>query len=85
MSFVAGLNGAMSNVSMGRGSPHGVCGTPSDGDVTNPEVDDFHYFILNEMTQHCESRKRNSSTDTRIDSPSRKRSRFCFNNDVMDV
>lgn len=80
-----GLNGAMSNVSMGRGSPHSVCGTPSGGDVTNPEVDDFHYFILNEMTQHCESRKRNSSSDARIDSPSRKRSRFCFNNDGMDV
>ena len=41
--------------------------------------DDFHYFILDEMARRCDSRKRPSGADGRMDSPNRKRSRQCCN------
>ena len=67
----AGLNGAMSNISVGYGDEPASRQLPSD--------DDFHCFILEEMSRHCEnSRKRSSSSEKIVDSPSRKRSRLLW-------
>lgn len=63
------LNGAMSNISVGYEDDPASRQLPSD--------DDFHCFILEEMSRHCENtRKRSSSSEKIVDSPSRKRSRL---------
>lgn len=70
-----GLNGAMSNISVGY---HGHGGaTQPVGTVSRPNVDDLNRFIHEEFVRNHDSRKRStSSPDLMIDSPSRKRSRL---------
>lgn len=79
ISFV-GLNGAMSNISVGLSSRNSAeSSSDMDGASQNPqqEDDDFHCFILDEMSRRCDnSRKRTPSTDVIMDSPTRKRSRL---------
>ena len=76
---ISGLNGAMSNISMGYTSPLNTAATTAT--VTketygNNDDDDFHCFVLEEITRRCDARKRTSNNDVRMDSPTRKRSRL---------
>ncbi|XP_013388430.1 UPF0472 protein C16orf72 homolog [Lingula anatina] len=65
-----GLNGAMSNVNMGY-MPHSQ-GSP----VRNrSSMEELNIFILDELSRHND-RKRTSSGDVIMDSPTRKRSRL---------
>lgn len=79
-----GLNGAMSNISVGRRSQAGVveegaAGVATARSTTATSDQDLHYFILDEMARRCDARKRSASqSETRMDSPNRKRNRLCF-------
>ncbi len=91
MFLLSGLNGAMSNISMGfnnsgnsssssaNGNNATAAATAVSKDGQQPD-DDFHCFVLEEITRRCgNGRKRPSSTpgDTRVESsPTRKRSRL---------
>ncbi|KAK3092118.1 hypothetical protein FSP39_025373 [Pinctada imbricata] len=76
-----GLNGAMSNVSVGFPRSHGASASPSLPSLqrtgTN-NMEELNHFILEEFSRNYDaSRKRTSSPDHMlIDSPSRKRGRF---------
>ena len=60
----------MSNFGIRQNSPQHQEGANS---ATGNEMEDFHYFILNEMSR----RKRTAGSDhVVIDSPTRKRSRL---------
>lgn len=63
-----GLNGAMSNISVGY-LPHG------GGTLNSRNMEDLNRFILDEISRHSDSRKRSPPTDG-MDSPSRKKSRI---------
>lgn len=65
------LDGAMSNISVGYpGSEQQA--------QSRAEDDEFHCFIMEEISRRCDSngRKRSPKPDGRMDSPSRKRSRL---------
>lgn len=65
-----GLNGAMSNIGIrGAGAEVGGASPAATG------VDEFHCFILDEMSRRLDSRKRTSNKDVIADSPTRKRSK----------
>ena len=67
----------MSNISMGYTSPLNTATTATvTNDTYNNDDDDFHCFVLEEITRRCDARKRTSSPDVRMDSPTRKRSRL---------
>ncbi|GAB1602405.1 UPF0472 protein C16orf72 homolog [Argonauta hians] len=62
-----GLNGAMSNISVGY--------LPHTGGTLNRNMEDLNRFILDEISRHSDSRKRSPPSDG-MDSPSRKKSRI---------
>ncbi|XP_014669284.1 PREDICTED: UPF0472 protein C16orf72 homolog [Priapulus caudatus] len=68
---IHGLNGAMSDISVGYGSrPH----TPTK---SRTRTSDLNAFITEELQRHTEARKRaSSSPDVAMDSPTHKRSRL---------
>ena len=69
---LAGLSGAMSNVSVRHNSS-----PPGGVDYEQSDVNGLHCFIVDEMSRRSEARKRTSSNgDVIMDSPSRKRSRL---------
>lgn len=75
-----GLNGAMSNISVGFSMPPGAT-TPSQIGAlprTSGNMEELNRFILDEFSRNYDStRKRTSSPDnTPFDSPSRKKSRL---------
>ncbi|XP_069124781.1 HUWE1-associated protein modifying stress responses-like [Argopecten irradians] len=71
-----GLNGAMSNISVDYNRPHG---TPSAQLPRNNNMEELNRFIMDEISQNYDSsRKRTSSPDVLMDSPSRKRSRYSW-------
>jgi len=73
------LNGAMSNINVGFGG-----GSPPSNDSQGAcskrkEDDEFHSYILSEISRRCDQtgRKRSNSGEiSRMDSPNRKRSRL---------
>lgn len=69
--FISGLNGAMSDISVGYGSrPH----TPTK---SRSRTSDLNAFITEELHRHTEARKRAPPTpDVAMDSPTHKRSRL---------
>ncbi|CAH1795424.1 unnamed protein product [Owenia fusiformis] len=68
-----GLNGAMSNISMGH-RPRGSSSPTQRSRSTN--IDDLDCNLLDEISKHCEARKRTASGEKLTDSPSRKKSRL---------
>ncbi|KAK6171191.1 HUWE1-associated protein modifying stress responses [Patella vulgata] len=66
-----GLNGAMSNVSVGY-CPH----PPTPANLSRSNIEELNRFIHDEFSRYSESRKRTGSPDLRMDSPSRKKGRF---------
>ena len=93
--LVSGLSGAMSNISVGRNrssqqeSPGDPTAPQHTNDHTEPSgpdsaADDFHCFILDEMSRRCggSSRKRTTAPS---DSPSRKRMRLWYDTDEDDT
>ncbi len=76
--FYLGLNGAMSNISVGYEARGATAGAQAiDSEQCNDD-DDFHCFILDEMSRRCDNgRKRSSTAEVIVDSPTRiKRSRL---------
>lgn len=69
-----GLNGAMSNVSVDYPA------ATNDGDHTSGThlnaSDEFHCFLMDQISRRCGNRKRTSQNDVIMDSPTRKRSRL---------
>ncbi|KAK3579516.1 hypothetical protein CHS0354_028344 [Potamilus streckersoni] len=64
-----GLNGAMSNISVGF-QPHST-------HTKDADMEELNTFILDEFSRHCDHRRKRSSTpDVSMDSPSRKKSRL---------
>ena len=70
--MISGLNGGMANISMGY-KPE-LQDEDQQGTNYNNEID-FNCFIMDEITRRMD-RKRVSSPDRRLDSPSRKRNRL---------
>ncbi|CAG2239264.1 HUWE1-associated protein modifying stress responses-like [Mytilus galloprovincialis] len=70
-----GLNGAMSNISVGYKGHNGPSNSqPIAG--RNNSLEELNKFILDEFARNYDSRKRTSSPDhVKMDSPSRKKSR----------
>lgn len=75
-----GLNGAMSNITMGFSMSQGATASPQIGALpkSNGNMEELNRFILDEFSRNYDTaRKRTSSPDnTLIDSPSRKKSRL---------
>ena len=77
MIYIAGLNGAMSNISVEYKGHSGASNSqPLAG--RNNSLEELNKFILDEFARNYEpSRKRTSSPDhVKIDSPTRKKSRL---------
>lgn len=77
---ILGLNGAMSNITMGFSMSQGATASPQIGALpkSNGNMEELNRFILDEFSRNYDTaRKRTSSPDnTLIDSPSRKKSRL---------
>lgn len=73
--IISGLNGAMSNISVGYKGHNGPSNSqPIAG--RNNSLEELNKFILDEFARNYDSRKRTSSPDhVKMDSPSRKKSR----------
>ncbi|XP_067673318.1 HUWE1-associated protein modifying stress responses-like [Haliotis asinina] len=67
-----GLNGAMSNISVGYNLPH-TPGAQAMNSLPRNNIEELNRFIHDEFSRN---RKRTSSPDVIMDSPSRKRSRL---------
>ncbi|XP_052772632.1 HUWE1-associated protein modifying stress responses-like [Mya arenaria] len=73
-----GLDGAMSNISVGfrPHSNHGANNQPPHAGMPKNNIDDLNSFLLEEFSRNCDARKRSSTPDVNMDSPTRKKSRL---------
>lgn len=69
-----GLDGAMSNISMGY-RPHSNPNASQISSLQRNNMEDLNSFILEEFSRNCDSRKRSATPDVTMDSPVWKKSR----------
>jgi len=70
-----GLDGAMSNISVGRSRPHSNPTATQLSNLQRSNIEDLNSFILEEFSRNCDSRKRSATPDVNMDSPTRKKNR----------
>ncbi|KAH3861898.1 HUWE1-associated protein modifying stress responses-like [Dreissena polymorpha] len=70
-----GLDGAMSNISVGF-RPHSASNQPPHSGLPKNNIDELNSFILEEFSRNCDSRKRSATPDVNMDSPTRKKNRL---------
>jgi len=73
--YFSGLDGAMSNISVGF-RPHTNTNPAQLSSLPKNNLDELNSFILEEFSRNCDSRKRSATPDVNMDSPTRKKNRL---------
>lgn len=71
-----GLDGAMSNISVGFRPHSSPTQSPLPNLSRNNNLEELNSFIIEEFTRNCDSRKRSATPDVSMDSPTRKKNRL---------
>ena len=72
--FTSGLDGAMSNISVGY-RPHSNPNASQISSLQRNNMEELNSFILDEFSRNYDPRKRSASPDVNMDSPSWKKTR----------